>query len=111
MIGRQRPSMAPTRDYDTLRHAHSPPPPHADVRGSQRARHPFNRPDPLAPFPTPAALQEMLARAFEAACSWFGATPNQLSYLRPYQVEANTAIEQAIAGRKRQMLVAMATGT
>ena len=31
--------------------------------------------------------------------------------LRPYQVEANTAIEQAINARKRQMLVAMATGT
>ena len=31
--------------------------------------------------------------------------------LRPYQIEANAAIEQAIADRKRQMLVAMATGT
>ena len=31
--------------------------------------------------------------------------------LRPYQIEANTAIEKAIAERKRQMLVAMATGT
>src|SRR5439155_832988 len=33
------------------------------------------------------------------------------SLLRPYQVEANAAIEQAIIDRKRQMLVAMATGT
>ena len=31
--------------------------------------------------------------------------------IRPYQAEANTAIEQAIRDRKRQMLVAMATGT
>jgi len=31
--------------------------------------------------------------------------------LRPYQVEANTAIEQAVRERKRQVLVAMATGT
>jgi type I site-specific restriction endonuclease len=31
--------------------------------------------------------------------------------MRPYQVEANTAIEQAIRDRKRKMLVAMATGT
>jgi superfamily II DNA or RNA helicase len=30
---------------------------------------------------------------------------------RPYQVEANTAIEKAIEARKRQMLLAMATGT
>jgi type I site-specific restriction endonuclease len=29
----------------------------------------------------------------------------------PFQVEANTAIEQAVTDRKRQMLVAMATGT
>jgi hypothetical protein len=31
--------------------------------------------------------------------------------MRPYQVEANTAIEQAIRDRKRKMLVAIATGT
>ena len=37
--------------------------------------------------------------------------PNAHWWLRPYQIEANTAIEQAIAGRRPQMLVAMATGT
>jgi type I restriction enzyme R subunit len=31
--------------------------------------------------------------------------------IRPYQAEANAAIEEAIRDRKRQMLVAMATGT
>src|SRR5262249_2126583 len=31
--------------------------------------------------------------------------------LRPYQREANAAVEQAIAARKRNMLLAMATGT
>src|SRR5207302_920664 len=62
-------------------------------------------------FHTPAALREMVARDFETNCSWFGATPNRHPLLRPYQIEANTAIEQAIAERKRQMLVAMATGT
>ncbi|WML68516.1 MAG: hypothetical protein METHP_02149 [Methanoregula sp. SKADARSKE-2] len=31
--------------------------------------------------------------------------------IRPYQAEANAAIEQAVRDRKRQMLVAMATGT
>ena len=38
-------------------------------------------------------------------------TPNDHPRLRPYQREANAAIEKAIADRKRQMLVAMATGT
>jgi type I restriction enzyme R subunit len=74
-------------------------------------RHELNRSRRVATFHTPAALQEMLARDFDAACSWFAATPNRHPLLRPYQVEANTAIEQAIADRKRQMLVAMATGT
>jgi type I restriction enzyme R subunit len=74
-------------------------------------RHPLNRSRRIADFHTPGGLQEMLARDFDAACSWFAATPNNHPLLRPYQAEANTAIEQAIAGRKRQMLVAMATGT
>ncbi len=74
-------------------------------------RHPLNRSRRVARFHTPAALQELLAREFEAACAWFAATPNNHPMLRPYQIEANTAIEQAIADRKRQMLVAMATGT
>jgi type I restriction enzyme R subunit len=74
-------------------------------------RHPLNRSRRIAGFHTPAALQEMLGKDFDAACSWFAATPNNHPLLRPYQIEANTAIEQAIAGRKRQMLVAMATGT
>src|SRR5262249_7007323 len=74
-------------------------------------RHPLNRSRCIAAFHTPAALQEMLARDFDAACSWFAATPNRHPPLRPYQAEANAAVERAIAGRKRQMLVAMATGT
>jgi type I restriction enzyme R subunit len=74
-------------------------------------RHPLNRSRRIAAFHTPAALQEMLGRDFDVACSWFAAMPNLHPLLRPYQVEANNAIEQAIAARKRQMLVAMATGT
>jgi type I restriction enzyme R subunit len=74
-------------------------------------RHPLNLSRRVATFHTPAALQELLARDFDAACAWFGAAPNDHPLLRPYQVEANAAVEQAIAGRKRQMLVAMATGT
>src|SRR5262245_15133243 len=74
-------------------------------------RNPLNRSRKIGGFHTPSALQEMLTRDFDAACSWFGATPNNHPALRPYQVEANTAIEQAIGHRLRQMLVAMATGT
>jgi type I restriction enzyme R subunit len=59
----------------------------------------------------PTLVTRYAQRMLDAACSWFAATPNRQPLLRPYQVEANTAIEQAIAGRKRQMLVAMATGT
>lgn len=40
-----------------------------------------------------------------------GDTPNDRPKLRPYQGEANEAIENAIGDRKRVMLVAMATGT
>jgi len=38
-----------------------------------------------------------------------GTAPNAHPRLRPYQIEANTAVEQAIAARRREMLVAMAT--
>jgi type I restriction enzyme R subunit len=82
-----------------------------EVLWFQDVRHALNRSRRLHTFHTPAALREMLARDFDAACSWFAATPNRHPLLRPYQVEANAAIEQAIAARKRQMLVAMATGT
>ncbi len=74
-------------------------------------RHPLNQSRRIAAFHTPAALQELLTRNFDAACAWFAVTPNIHPLLRSYQIEANTAIEQAIADRKRQMLVAMATGT
>lgn len=62
-------------------------------------------------FHSPAALQEILARDLAAACQRLAETPNNHPRLRPYQIEANTAVETAIAERKRQMLVAMATGT
>jgi type I restriction enzyme R subunit len=54
----------------------------------------------------------MLTRDLDAQCDWFTEhAARHPSWFRPYQVEACTAIEQAIANRKRQMLVAMATGT
>ncbi|MBY0525403.1 MAG: DEAD/DEAH box helicase family protein [Gemmataceae bacterium] len=74
-------------------------------------RHKLNRSRRIADFPTPSALEELLGRAFDHACAWVSANPNNHPMLRPYQVEANTAVERAIAERKRQMLIAMATGT
>src|SRR5262249_26973891 len=74
-------------------------------------RHPLNRSRRVAAFHTPAALQEMLARDFDAACQKLLATPNEYPLGRPYIKEAHAAIERAIADRKRQTLVAMATGT
>ena len=74
-------------------------------------RHPESRSYRVAQFHTPDALAEKLDRDFEKSCADLADLPNDESRLRPYQVEANTAVEQAIAERKRQMLLAMATGT
>jgi type I restriction enzyme R subunit len=74
-------------------------------------RHALNRSRRIVGFHTPAALAEMLGRDLEQECRWFREHPNNHSRLRPYQIEANAAIEKAIADRTRQMLVAMATGT
>jgi type I restriction enzyme, R subunit len=77
----------------------------------QDVRHKLNRSRKIAGFHTPAAQREMLSQDLDTACEWFAEHPNQHPRLRPYQIEANAAIEDAIAKRKRQMLVAMATGT
>jgi type I restriction enzyme, R subunit len=74
-------------------------------------RHELNRSHQVARFHTPDALQEFLQRDFEAAYAQLAATPNAHVKLRPYQREANAAIESALEKRKREMLVAMATGT
>jgi type I restriction enzyme R subunit len=74
-------------------------------------RHPESRSYKVTQFHTPTALIERLDRDFEKACSDLAALPNNLSRLRAYQVEANTAVEKSIAKRKRVMMVAMATGT
>ncbi len=74
-------------------------------------RHAQSRSRRVAAFHTPAALHEMLDRDTESVSAWLEANPNNHPRLRPYQVEANEAIEAAIRERKRQMLVAMATGT
>ena len=65
----------------------------------------------VAQFHTPEAISESLSFDLDAAITRLCVAPNNNSKLRPYQLEANTAIEKAIAERKRLMLVAMATGT
>jgi type I restriction enzyme, R subunit len=74
-------------------------------------RHTLNLSRKVADLPTPAALEELLAYQFEAACAKLLQLENNHPYLRDYQRNANTAVEQALRARTRQMLVAMATGT
>jgi len=78
---------------------------HDDVRNPQ------HRSRRIALFHTPSALKERLAYNFDVTCAELIQTRNDHPRLRPYQIEANDAVEHAIADRKRQMLVAMATGT
>ena len=74
-------------------------------------RHQLDRSRRIEAFHTPDALAERLQRDFQAATERFLALPNVAQRVRPYQREANEAIERALANRKRQMLIAMATGT
>ena len=74
-------------------------------------RHLQSRSRRVSHFHTSAALTERVQQDFAQACERVGAMPNDHPLLRPYQFEANTAVEQAVADRKRQMLLAMATGT
>lgn len=74
-------------------------------------RHPLNRSRKVSHVHTPAALEELLGRDLDQAYRWLAEHVNAHTRLRPYQVEANAAIEAALGRRERQMLVAMATGT
>src|SRR5262249_1177312 len=74
-------------------------------------RNPFSRSRKVSAFHTPAALQEMLSRDVDASVSALISNTQWHPRLRPYQIEANQAVEQAIAKRQRLMLLAMATGT
>lgn len=70
-----------------------------------------NRSRTISMFHTPDALADKLDEDFDAAVGGLERMPNDNGLLRPYQAEANQAIERAIAERRREMLVAMATGT
>lgn len=73
-------------------------------------RLPQNRSRKVATFHTPNALKELLERDSDSEFTQLRTIPLNPG-LRPYQVDANTAIEQAVADGKRKMLVTMATGT
>lgn len=77
----------------------------------QDLRHPLNRSRETAQFHTPNALEELLSQNEDAVRVWFTSNPVDHPDLRQYQKEAIEAIEQAILDRKRNMLLAMATGT
>ncbi len=74
-------------------------------------RHQLNRSRRIADLHTSNALKEMLGRDFEADCAKALGLPHDHPRLRPYQKDANAAVEKAISERKRNLLVAMATGT
>lgn len=65
----------------------------------------------IARFHTPACLAERFDRNLQKDLDLLASAPNEHTRLRPYQVDANSGIEDMIARRKRNMLVAMATGT
>lgn len=74
-------------------------------------RHGLNPSRQITRFHTPEALRELLNRDIEGAFKQLHGLPNNNAKLRPYQREANNAIEKSLSERKRAMLVAMATGT
>ena len=73
-------------------------------------RRELNRSRDVSAFHTPDALRELLERDFDSELAKLGAIAPNMG-MRPYQVEANQAIEEAIAKGTRRMLVTMATGT
>lgn len=75
------------------------------------ARHPLNGAREVADFLSPSALREHLRRDLTAACASLSLAENSHPRLRYYQRDANHATEHAIRLRKRELLLAMATGT
>ena len=71
----------------------------------------LNRSRKLVQFHTGGALAEFVERDTRTALKWLEDNPSNHERLRYYQHDACTAMERAIADHKRQMLVAMATGT
>ncbi len=76
------------------------------------ARRPANHPRALVGWPTPDGLKGMLEVDAEAAHAQLASQPIQFGFpLRPYQRRAIEEVEKTLAGERRAMLLAMATGT
>lgn len=66
----------------------------------------------ISNFHTPKALTEMFEKNNQTSFNWLKTNqPNQVERLRYYQVEAIEAIEAELQKGRREMLIAMATGT
>jgi len=72
---------------------------------------PHSRSRKLSSFHNSNALKELLQSNREDAIQWFSDNPNDHGRLRYYQKDATIAIEKALSENKRQMMIAMATGT
>lgn len=78
----------------------------------QDVRRNTNLPRALMGWPTPEGLKDELKHDIDAAAKKLeDESPADLPGLRPYQVKAIQAVEEALAQGKRRALVAMATGT
>lgn len=74
-------------------------------------RHPLNLSRQVADYATPGGIRERLSHDLSTALAHLRSAPNNHPRVRPYQRDANIAVEASIAERRREMLVAMATGT
>lgn len=79
---------------------------HLDTRNHKRISR------QISDFHTPTALAEFFKRDAHAAYSWFLDTPiDRITRLRPYQQQAIFSAEKSVMDGRRQMLLALATGT
>jgi type I restriction enzyme R subunit len=76
-----------------------------DLRSARNLSRPVQR------FHTPQALHEMLTKDAGKSLAWLSDNAPDEASLWPFQHEAVEAVENALRAGKRQMLVAMATGT
>jgi type I restriction enzyme R subunit len=77
----------------------------------QDLRDRYSLPRKVSNFHTPTALRSFLMSDTSKAIAWLKTTPAEGYGLRRYQREAIEHIEDALIDGKRQMMVAMATGT
>jgi len=66
---------------------------------------------PISTFHTPESLKAMFSYDSNEGYDWLDNNLIDENFLRYYQKDAITAIEKAIMGKQRKMMIAMATGT